>query len=252
MGRKKKAELERTLEFAETAPANTIGSLVPVKIKVTDIPSIIDVQRISQSPFLPTMEKLLNHHFHETPRNAVTFESQMALRFVVLGFMNCRYGMNIALVDERGKKIRGARRKLIERQAGITSVLFSIVLEVFSTTRIAGYSSAFELWGQCVIEDFVMSEEFVNSSEYISATKEKGISVYEKCTQALREMRNPYTASAHKAVFDAAIAMSEKTAGRKINKFSFYAQHYLLYLSARSEFSNYVSQRKSKTKVIGK
>ncbi|PZO11259.1 MAG: hypothetical protein DCF25_19755 [Leptolyngbya foveolarum] len=65
-------------------------------------------------------------------------------------------------------------------------------------------------------------------------------------------MKNPYEPSAHKDVFEAAIRLAGRAIACKADKYSFYAQQYLPYLSARSDFSSYISKKKSQTKLLGK
>lgn len=254
MGRKRKSSIDRILELAEKGAVNTIGPLVPVNLKVTDISSLADLKRVGQSPFLAVIDQLLNHHLYEKPTSPVILESQMALRLVVCEFMNCRFGLNppILLVDEIGKEIRGARKTLIKIQARTIAALFSVANEVFPTIGVPGYRNSIELWGHCVIEDFVLTEEFLHSSEYTQATKRKAIAAFKSCTQSLREMKNPYEPSAHRDIFEAAIRLAGRSTARKADKYSFYAQQYLPYLSARSDFSGYISKKESKTRLMGK
>ncbi|MEM9151497.1 MAG: hypothetical protein AAGB19_13730 [Cyanobacteria bacterium P01_F01_bin.3] len=154
------------------------------------------------------------------------------------------------LVNEMGKPLKRSTLKYIKILGAEATALFNLVSDVFAVRRIAGFQSAAEVWVALMLEN-LPNTEFFASEEFDGLTKKKAVADYRSNTQSLRNRSNPYPrGSAHYAFFNWACQIADSSTGREADRYSLYSRSYLPYLKARSELSNYVLSKKSKTKML--
>lgn len=240
MSRGRKAKSWLDVRVGDYAP-NTMGALGLVELK-------------GNTSLIQVTKELINLQDSDPSNCPAVAACRINLRFTCWDVLSRKFNIvpPFPLVDDLGKPLKARTLKYIRMFGAEATALFNLVSDVYAVRAIAGFSSAAEVWAALMLEGLPKSGHF-RSEHSEGLTKQKAVDEYNAHSGALAQRNNPFgPGTAHNAFFQVACLYAQQATGQKENRLSIYARSFRPYLAARAELIDYISSKKSKTKMLKK